>query len=252
MCRLVKEIYLEQAIANCEPQLHRSKWLQVEDDVLLELISYSIPLEDIQKVISLRSVSAIYTRANHYGFGYKMNNEDNKVYFHKGINHKTRRTKKEILAELEKVPIKSAKSVEDYDEKPAVGIPEKMIDVSISDIDEAMQILIKTKEEKMEKTMRSIMDKKITDELLEQIQCNMTRRLLAGKTVMEAFEMLINWAEATEGTLEDLGVSIDRNESNNYKEILNAIDSRNEDIWTVAAVIKSEITGEPFFPRIEC
>ena len=124
MCRLVKEIYMEQAIANCEPQLHRSKWLQEEDDVLLELIGYYVPLEDIQKVISLRSVSAIYTRANYYGFGYKMNKEDNKVYFHKGINHKNRRTKEEILAELGKVPIHSAKSVEDCDEKSTVIIPE--------------------------------------------------------------------------------------------------------------------------------
>ncbi len=104
----------------------------------------------------------------------------------------------------------------------------------------------------MKKTMTNVINKEITDELLEQLGCDITRGLLAGKTVMEAFEMLINWAEVTEGTLEDLGISLYEDKLNNYHEILDEIDHRNKGIWEVAAVIKSELTGEPFSPRIEC
>jgi len=142
--KLENKDILNNLIENYEQQLHRSKWTFSEDVILLEAIANSWSVQKIKSLaIKLRTESAIYTRANYLGFGYKTNKDNGQIYFHEDIHHKKRRTKEEILAELGKVPIRSAKSVEDCVEESTVIIPE----INQSDeIKSLVQALDKVKE----------------------------------------------------------------------------------------------------------
>jgi hypothetical protein len=78
------------------------------------------------KIISLRTKGAILFKANNLGYGQKRNVDNGETYFTNGINHISRRTKDEILAEEGKVPIPSAKSVEDLLNKSTDIIAKKI------------------------------------------------------------------------------------------------------------------------------
>ena len=131
-------------IENHEPQMHRSPWIKEEDSIIHKLIEINEPLENIHKILRLRTKSAIYTRANNLGYGYKRNNDNGLTYFIQDINHKNRRTKDEILADEGKVPIKSAISVEDCDKESTVIIADKIdeIDMTIQALNKALEHLM--------------------------------------------------------------------------------------------------------------
>ena len=105
---------------------HRKRWTSKEDVHLIRLINRNCSIDVAVSQLE-RTKASIFTRANYLGFGYKANKDDGKIYFLEDINHKNRRTKEEILADREKVPIKPAISVEDCDEKSTVIIAEKNI-----------------------------------------------------------------------------------------------------------------------------
>lgn len=99
------ENYIQIVIQNSIPQPHRSKWTDEEDNIIIDCIKYGLSLSDIHKIISLRTPEAIRTRANHLGYGFYRNRDDGLTYFHNKINHNYRRTKNEIQAWKESVPI---------------------------------------------------------------------------------------------------------------------------------------------------
>ncbi len=144
---LNKEDFIRLAIQNCHPQVHGSRWTTDEDNILHESIQKSLSLEDISKIIKLRSHSAIYTRANSLGFAYKRNNDDGLTYFHTEINHKNRRTMKEIMEgkESASIPIESTDSTGTDIEVTNDSIPEK-IEIDIVDFDIIIHILTVTRE----------------------------------------------------------------------------------------------------------
>ena len=105
---------------------HRKGWTSKEDVHLIRLIKRNCSIDVIVSQLE-RSEPAIKTRANYLGFGYYHNKADEKTYFVGEINHKNRRTKDEILAAEGKVPIRSARIVEDHVKKSTVIIAEKKI-----------------------------------------------------------------------------------------------------------------------------
>ena len=139
-----KQDILENLIKNHQQQAHKSKWTNEEDILLLECIACNWSQKEINtRAIKHRTKASIFTRANYLGFGYKTNKDDGQIYFLEDINHKNRRTKEEILAELGKVPIHPAKPVEDCVEESTVIIPE----INQSDeIKSLVQTLDKVKE----------------------------------------------------------------------------------------------------------
>ena len=141
MCKFNKEDFIKLTIQNSKPQAHRSKWTAKEDEVLHECISKGFALEDISKIISLRSYSTIYTKANYLGYGYKRDNFNGKTYFHKEINHKNRRKKEEILEDKEFLPVSTEKKESQRtDNKVDSVIIAKKIEINI-----AMQIHLSIK-----------------------------------------------------------------------------------------------------------
>ena len=77
-----KKDFIKLAIQNSTTEIHGSTWTKSEEKIILECIQHNLPLEDISKIIIKRSRSAIYTKANSLGYGYKRNDDDGLTYFH--------------------------------------------------------------------------------------------------------------------------------------------------------------------------
>ncbi len=76
---------------------HRKIWTTKEEDHLFSLIVKNSPIDEMITQLK-RTESSVKTKANHLGFGHYYDKEDETTYFVNNINHKNRRTKKEILA----------------------------------------------------------------------------------------------------------------------------------------------------------
>ncbi len=99
-----------------KPQLHRSRWKKEEIDFIEELIAENKPLEEIAKVISLRTAAAILTKANSLGYGNYRNKSDGLTYFKEEIKHKNRSHKDKYI------PTKEADTVGNEDTKSIAKI----------------------------------------------------------------------------------------------------------------------------------
>ncbi len=83
------------------PQPHRSSWKEEEDAFIIECITNNNPLEEIQKVISLRTDKAILKRANDLDYGYYTNSDNGLIYFKEEIKHKHRSCKDKSISTTE-------------------------------------------------------------------------------------------------------------------------------------------------------
>jgi len=80
------------------PQKHRSNWIQEELDFIEKsIIADNKPLEEIAKVISLRTTGAILTKVNSLGYGNYYNKTDGLTYFRNEIKHKERSCKNKSI-----------------------------------------------------------------------------------------------------------------------------------------------------------
>ncbi|MEA1880279.1 MAG: hypothetical protein U9N11_06520 [Campylobacterota bacterium] len=111
------------------PQAHGSKWTQEETDFVKESISKGATLEDIIKVISLRTRGAILNKANTLEYGNYHNKEDNLTYFKETINHKVRR-KKDDTKVNKNVSSPLVQEIDTIDVVDAEIIPKNEINIS--------------------------------------------------------------------------------------------------------------------------
>ena len=137
------EDYIQLMIQNSEP--HGSNWTDSENSIIVECIANGVSLSDIKRIISLRSLGAIRTRANSLGYGNRRNEDDGETYFSREINYKNRRTKDEILEgkEFVSVPIESKNSLRTDNEIDTVIIAKKStkVEISVEDLDAIIDML---------------------------------------------------------------------------------------------------------------
>ena len=126
-----------------EIKLKKTRWSKEEISSVLKGIAQNKSIEDFANDLN-RTIQAVCSKGNLLGHGYFTNKIDGLMYFKETINHKNRRTNDEILEGTAKVPIESAKAVEDCDKKSTVIIPKKRtIEISLGDIDLIIKILTK-------------------------------------------------------------------------------------------------------------
>lgn len=103
-------------------QKHSSKWTHDETNFLRTSIKNGKSLEDVMKIISLRTDKAILKKAHEFGYGNHRNKKDGLIYFKNNINHKERRCKNESIS--------TSKEADTIGSEDSSSIPKKAIDVA--------------------------------------------------------------------------------------------------------------------------
>jgi hypothetical protein len=100
------------------PQAAGTRWTQEELDFIEKSIADNKPLEEITRVISIRTTGAILTKANSLGYGNYYNKTDGLTYFKDEINHKNRSCKDKDIPTKEVDPT----GKEDTDSIPKIEV----------------------------------------------------------------------------------------------------------------------------------
>jgi hypothetical protein len=124
-----------------QKNIKKKRWSKEELFLLSQYIREGISLQDVSKLLN-RSVSAIYSKANKLGYGYKTNKSDGLKYFKEEIQHKNRRTKEEILEGKEFLSVATENNEsQGTDNKVDTVIIPKKIEINLIELNRAIQIL---------------------------------------------------------------------------------------------------------------
>ncbi len=131
----IKDIVLQNI------KIKKQKWSEEELSLLSACIEQTMSLQNISKSLN-RSLSSIYSKGNELGYGYYTDKKNRLKYFKPNINHKNRRTKKEILEGREFVSV-ATEMIESQgtDIEIASDIIPKKLAIDIVDLDIIIHIL---------------------------------------------------------------------------------------------------------------